>query len=95
MVLAVLYDVTYSVNNKREKLMTMPEKTLPELIKTRRRVLKYTLQELGQMCGVTHAAVAHWEDGRRTPGANVLWDLIKSLELTDRQIKLMLKRLSQ
>ena len=87
--------MTYSVNNKKEIVMPRAEKTIPELIKTKRRVLNYTLQELGAMCGVSHAAVAHWEDGRRTPGAKVLWDLITALELSDTQTKLLLKRLSQ
>ena len=49
--------------------MASQDKTLPELIKTRRRVMRLTLEELGGMCGVSHAAVAHWEAGRRTPGA--------------------------
>ena len=75
--------------------MARENKSLPELIKTRRRVLRYTLNELGQMCGVTHAAVAHWEAGRRTPGAAQLHDLTTSLEMTDFQVRLMLRRLSQ
>ena len=75
--------------------MASQDKSLPELIKTRRRVMRLTLEELGGMCGVSHAAVAHWEAGRRTPGAKQLHDLSIALELSDPQIKLMLKRLSQ
>ena len=75
--------------------MASQDKTLPELIKTRRRVMRLPLEELGGMCGVSHAADAHCEAGRRTPGAKHLHDLSIALELSDLQIKLMLKRLSQ
>ena len=75
--------------------MAQQNKSLPELIKTRRRVLRYTLHELGQMCGVTHAAVAHWEAGRRTPGAAQLHDLVTALEMSDFQVRLLIRRLSQ
>jgi transcriptional regulator with XRE-family HTH domain len=75
--------------------MARQDKTLPELIKTRRRVMRLTLEELGAMCGVSHAAVSHWEAGRRTPGAKQLHDIVVALEMTDAQVRLMLKRLSQ
>jgi transcriptional regulator with XRE-family HTH domain len=75
--------------------MASQDKTLPELIKTRRRVMRLTLEELGAMCGVSHAAVAHWEAGRRTPGAKQLHDITTALEMSDFQVRLLLKRLSQ
>jgi transcriptional regulator with XRE-family HTH domain len=75
--------------------MARENKSLPELIKTRRRVMRLTLEELGAMCGVSHAAVAHWEAGRRTPGAKQLHDISVALELSDFQVRLLLRRLSQ
>jgi transcriptional regulator with XRE-family HTH domain len=75
--------------------MARENKSLPELIKTRRRVMRLTLEELGAMCGVSHAAVAHWEAGRRTPGAKQLHDISIALEMSDFQVRLMLRRLSQ
>jgi transcriptional regulator with XRE-family HTH domain len=69
--------------------------TIPELLKKRRRILHYTQADLGQMLGVSRAAVSQWECGFRNPGSHNLYDLAKCLEMTEYQTMCVLKRLGE
>jgi transcriptional regulator with XRE-family HTH domain len=69
--------------------------TIPEILKKRRRILRYTQHEVGEMLGVSRAAISQWENGFRNPAAHNLYDILTCLELSPQELKCMLRRLGK